>query len=314
MNDWYGKRYHSLNAFFKNKFGEKVYRVSLDAGFTCPNRDGTKGTEGCIYCGEEGARASYVNPAKSVREQLIDGMEIIKRRYKAEKFIAYFQAYTNTYAPADKLKSIYNKALSSPEVIGISVGTRPDCIDEEKINMLESITEKKLVIIEYGIQSMKAETLKLINRGHTVENSVNSIRLTKNKKGIYVLAHVILGLPGEDFSDMENTVKALVNLCVDAFKFHHLYIEKGTFLESMYRNKTLKLLSLEEYTDILCRLLPIIPENIVIHRLFGQCSKENLIAPLWTLNKAKNIALLDRLLKEKNIMQGMSFQELYSNG
>ncbi len=301
---WLGKPYHSLNAFFREKFGEKVYRISIDAGFTCPNRDGTKGTGGCIYCNEEGSRSGYVIPGTSITIQLKNGMEIINKRYRASKYLVYFQPYTNTYAPVNVLESIYREALKFDDVVGMSIGTRPDCIDEEKLSLLESIAENKLVIIEFGVQSLKNETLNFINRGHSAEETINAIIQTKKRKKILVLAHVIFGLPGESSGDMINTIQKLIKLGIDAFKFHHLYVERRTMLERLYLENKFRPLELSEYLDILLKIIPILPENIVIHRLFGQCQRDNLISPLWTLDKSKNIAALENLMTEKGLFQG----------
>jgi radical SAM protein (TIGR01212 family) len=300
------KHYHTANAYFQSVFGEKVHRVSIDAGFSCPNRDGTKGIGGCIYCNEAGSRARYVEPEKSVRDQVLQGIDSLGKKFDVRKFIAYFQAYSNTYADVSILGKIYSEALDFPEIVGISIGTRPDCINSEKLALIEKIAEEKWVMVEYGAQTMKNQTLELINRGHSVNETISAIQETKKRKNIQVLAHLIFGLPGEDFSDMKQSVKELVDLGVDAFKFHHLYVEKNTALEIMLNKGQVRLLKLEEYLELLCDIIPNLPERIVLHRLFGECAKENLIAPIWTLEKNKNLALLGRLLAEKNIRQGGS--------
>lgn len=305
MKTWHGKRYHSLNSYFLEHFNEKVYRVSIDAGFTCPNRDGTKGTGGCVYCGEEGARASYVDPDKSVKEQLKEGMKLIRERTKAKKFVAYFQAYSNTYLDdIDALEKIYLDALDFPDVVGISIGTRPDCVNGNVLDMLQKLSEKTWLLIEYGVQSMNDSTLKEINRRHTADDIVKAVEMTKKRVGINVLAHVIFGLPKETRKVMTQTVDELVRLGVDAFKFHHLYVEKNTQLEQLYYADKVKMLTLEEYLDILCEVIPTVPGHVVLHRLFGQCSKEKLVAPRWTLDKNANLEKLDRILEQKGIWQG----------
>jgi uncharacterized protein len=281
-----------------------VHRVSLDAGFTCPNRDGLIGTGGCIYCNEEGARAGYVDPEESITGQLEKGIDVVHKKYGAEKFIAYFQAYTNTYAGTEKLRELYYEALAHPSVIGISIGTRPDCIDPEKLDLIEEIASKYFVILEYGAESMKPESLIWMKRRHGVDETVKAIVETKKRKNIQVLAHLIFGLPGENPEDMKNSIVSLIGLSVDAFKFHHLYVEKNTALETLYLENKLKTLKLDEYLNILAGILPDIPRNIVIHRLFGECSRDKLAAPLWTADKTKNSNALDRLLEERNIYQG----------
>jgi hypothetical protein len=304
-----GKAYNSLSYFLKQKFGEKIYRVSIDAGFSCPNRDGTKGVGGCIYCNEKGARAGYVNPDVDVKEQIRRGMEIIRGRYKAKKFIAYFQAYSNTYAPVEKLREIYAPALEFPEIAGISIGTRPDCIDNEKLNLIEEIAQRKYTIIEYGVQSMKKTSLETISRAHGVDDTIRAINDTKKRKNIDILAHLIFGLPGETKDDMTETVRILVELGVTAFKFHHLYIEKGTALEKLYNCGLYSPLGLDEYTDILSEVISIIPPRVVIHRLFGQCDRENLIAPLWTIDKQRLITEFELELEKRGITQGCRFKK-----
>jgi uncharacterized protein len=306
--NWHGKRYHSLNSFFLEHFNEKVYRVALDAGFTCPNRDGTKGTGGCIYCNEEGSRASYVDPKKSVKEQLKEGIRLIHSRTGAKKFIAYFQAYTNTYHDdVDFLEKLYTEALNVPDVVGLSIGTRPDCVPDPVLDMLEKIAENHYVLLEFGAQSMKDSTLKDINRRHSAADMTDAVTRVKKRAGIDVLAQVIFGLPKEKTADMKNSVLELVRMGVNAFKFHHLYVEKNTLLEKLYYAEKLPLLTLEEYLEILCAVIPLLPERVVLHRLFGQCSKETLVAPHWTLDKNANLEKLEKLLEERKIMQGSAF-------
>ena len=305
MKTWHGKRYNSLNSFFLEHFNEKVYRVSVDAGFTCPNRDGTKGTGGCIYCGEEGARAAYVDPSKSVKDQLKEGTRLIRERTKAKKFLAYFQAYSNTYHDnVDALEKIYLEALDVPGVAGISIGTRPDCVNGPILDMLQQLSEKTWLMVEYGVQSMNEGTLREINRRHTVNDIVQAVEMTKKRPGINVLAHVIFGLPKETRGDMIDSVKQLVGLGVDAFKFHHLYVEKNTTLERLYYADKVKMLTLDEYLGVLLEVIPSLPEHVVLHRLFGQCSADKLVAPHWTLDKNGNQDKLDKLLEEKGVWQG----------
>lgn len=297
------KCYHTFNAFLREKFGEKVYRVSLDAGFTCPNRDGFLGTGGCIYCNEAGSRAGYVDPEIPAREQFAKGAEIIRRKYNARKFIAYFQAYTNTYAPPEKLREIYSEVTSHPDVVGISIGTRPDMIDPAKLDAVADAACGKWALIEYGAQSMRDETLRRIRRMHSVADTENAIRLTR-ERGIDVLAHVIFGLPGETPDIMKQSVARLVELGVNAFKFHHLYVEKGTALEAMYHRGEFEVIAKQDYMELLLEVIPTLPRETVIHRLFGQCSPDTLIAPSWTLHKNELIRELEKLLEKREISQG----------
>ncbi|MEJ5285392.1 MAG: TIGR01212 family radical SAM protein [Brevinematales bacterium] len=296
------ERYLSANEYFKKIFGEKVQRISIDAGFSCPNRDGTKGIGGCIYCSSTGSKASYTNSTLSVKEQIEDGLKLFKN--KARKFIAYFQAFSNTYAHLTKLKEIYKPAIEHPDVVGISIGTRPDCIDDEKLDYFEEIAKEKFLIIEYGVQTLNDSSLLFINRGHNSAQSIEAIRKTKKRKNINIVAHLIFLLPEDNLENMIYTIKTLVDEGVNGFKFHHLYVERNTTIEKLYTEGKINLLELEEYIEILGKVISILPQDIVLHRLFGDCSKDNLIAPLWTLNKTANINLLRKYLTEKDIYQG----------
>jgi len=304
FDKWQGKRYHSLNAFLRNKFGEPVYRISLDAGFSCPNRDGTKGWGGCTYCNESGSRAAYVEPDLSITEQLKKGKAFIQKKYGAKKFIAYFQAYTNTYADINTLEKIYKEALNFPDIVAIAIGTRPDCIDNQKLDLLEEISRDVLVILEMGAQSMKEETLLKINRQHTAKETLNAFTEARKRKSLHLLSHLIFGLPDETADDMISSVKILLETGIDAFKFHHLYIEKGSTMENDWKKGKIKLLSRDEYINILLSIIPILPERIVIHRLFGDCNPQKLIAPEWTIEKANNLHLFERRLEEMDVYQG----------
>lgn len=229
------KPYNDYSAYLKNKYGCKVYRVGLDAGFSCPNRDGTKGSGGCIYCCDSGSRAVYTDPTKSIKEQLTSRIESLKRTKGAAKFIAYFQAFTNTYAPAEKLKTIYDQILGFDEIVGISIGTRPDTLDNDKAKLISSYSNRYETWIEFGLQSIHNKTLKAINRGHTFEDFLEAFELAK-KHGLLVSTHVILGLPGETREEMLQTSRMLGKLRVDAVKIHLLHILKGSQLEKLYND------------------------------------------------------------------------------
>jgi radical SAM protein (TIGR01212 family) len=300
--------YTDLNSFLRARFGERVYRVSVDAGFTCPNRDGTKGLGGCIYCSESGSRASYVEPDVPVAEQLRRGKELIARRYGVRKFIAYFQPYSNTYlsngASVETLDRIYKGALAGPDIAGIAIGTRPDTVDPRIIGLLSDIARERLVILEYGAQSMKDVVLKRINRGHTAADTEKAFGMSRGR-GLHLVAHLIFGLPGETSADMIEGVMRLAELGADGFKFHHLYIEKNTRAERMYAGGEIDLMSREEYIDVLCEVIARLPERIVLHRVFGQCAPENLSAPEWTLDKHGNLDYLRKVLRERGVRQGI---------
>ncbi|OHD55903.1 MAG: TIGR01212 family radical SAM protein [Spirochaetes bacterium GWF1_49_6] len=301
-----GELYTGLNGFLHGRFGERVYRVSVDAGFTCPNRDGTKGRGGCAYCNESGSRAAYVEPKVPVAEQLRRGKEIIARMYGVRKFIAYFQPYSNTYGvPVETLEHLYRSALEEPDIAGIAIGTRPDAVSPAIIELLADIARERLVILEYGAQSMRDDVLERITRGHTAADTEAAFGMSRGK-GIHLAAHLIFGLPGETPDDMIAGAIRLVELGADGFKFHHLYIEKNTRAERMYAAGEIGVLSRDEYIEILCGVIPRLPERIVLHRLFGQCAPETLAAPEWTLDKNGNLDLLRKVLRERGIRQGMN--------
>lgn len=296
--------YTSLSSYFKSRFGENVYRVSVDAGFTCPNRDGSKGFGGCSFCGEEGARASYIEPHQSLRDQLQFGMEGIRKRSGVRKFIAYFQAYSNTYADLNTLKETFETVLEFPEIVGISVGTRPDCVDEEKLSMMNDLAKGRYFLIEYGVQSVHDQSLLEMNRGHVAETSFRAIEMTKRYPNLRVLAHLIFGLPGESYEMMMESVRKITNAGIHALKFHHLFIERGTVLSEIYKNKPFPVLSHFDYIDLLVDALRITPKECVIHRLFGDPEPERLVAPVWPLDKPKLLRNLTRRMKELCASQG----------
>ena len=276
------------NDYLREKYGCKVYRIAVDAGFTCPNRDGTKGTGGCIYCNSDGSRAAYINKAVPVKEQLRTRIIYLKDTKGAKKFIAYFQAFTNTYAPIDKLKEAYDSVLEFEDIVGMSIGTRPDAVDSEKLKLISSYKDRYEVWIEYGLQSIHDKTLKLINRGHLYADFLNAVKLAK-KSGILVSAHVILGLPGETKYDMIETAKKLSGLNIDGIKIHVLHVLKGSALEKMYREGGINMLGQNEYINLVCAFLNNLPPDIIVQRITGQGNRENHIAPLWALDKAGTI-------------------------
>lgn len=298
------KRYNQYSQYLEKLFGCKVYKITLDAGFNCPNRDGTVSSGGCIFCDEHGSFSKAHSNTLSITEQLNTGVERLSTRFKAEKFISYFQAYSNTYAHVDHLKKLYDEAVSHEKVVGLSIGTRPDCVDKEKIDLISSYAESKLVWVEYGLQSIHDKTLQYINRGHSAEDFIKAVKLTQNK-GINICAHVIIGLPGETKKDMLETAKTLADLGIDGVKIHLLCVLKNTKLEKMYYNKDFQLLSPEEYTDTVCDFLEILPEETTIHRLAGNGLKEILVAPNWLGQKFKLLNMIDNELERRNSYQGI---------
>ncbi|MCX7765307.1 MAG: TIGR01212 family radical SAM protein [Candidatus Sumerlaeia bacterium] len=300
-------RYNSFSRHLREKFGCRVHRVAVDAGFTCPVRNGTKGKEGCLYCDEAGARAAYCEPQLSIREQVQQGIAMMRHRFKAEKFIVYFQPYTNTYAPVDKLREVYDSALNVDEnIIGLAIGTRPDCVSDEVLDLLALYNTKYYLWLEYGLQSASNETLKRINRGHSVEDFVNAVQRT-HQRGIRVCAHVILGLPEEKREEMLASADLINQLKIEGVKIHSLYISRGAPLAKLYQEGKIKLLTLEEYIQVVCDYLEYLSPEVLIHRLVGEARIGDLIAPLWCGNKTRVLNLINAELTKRNSFQGRKF-------
>jgi radical SAM protein (TIGR01212 family) len=301
------KLYYTLNEFLKEKFGEKVKKIPLDAGLTCPNRDGTKGFGGCIYCDPKGSGTGLYKEGKSLDEQLRYFLELFKKK-NFKKFIAYFQSFSNTYAPLEKLKKLYNIVFMDPSIVGLAIGTRPDCIDENVVNLLKTYQEKGYYLwIELGLQSIYNETLKLINRGHTFEDFLKAYHLLK-ENDIPVVVHIIFGLPKETKEMMMETVKTLAKLKIDGIKFHALYIPKGSKMEEMYLKGEYKPLEMEEYVELVALALTYLPPSTVIHRVCSEAKEEDILAPTWVSKKMEVINLLRKFMSERNLYQGKNYQ------
>jgi len=298
------KRYRDLNSFLKDRFGVRVQKIPLDAGLGCPNRDGTISTNGCIYCDRRGSgTGALTERGLSIREQLDQGIRWAFRRYGARKFISYFQSYTNTYAPLDHLKELYDTSLSHPAVVGISVSTRPDCVNEDVLDLLKSYQDRYMVWLELGLQSSHNRTLSLINRGHDVEAFQKSVDLAC-RKGIEVCAHVILGLPGEQKEDMIQTARYISSLPVQGVKIHLLYIIKGTELARIYSKGDYRCLEMDEYADLVVEFIEHLRSDMVIHRLTGDPLSGQLIAPQWALRKTDILDLINKRFEQKDTYQG----------
>jgi len=295
--------YNDYSSYLKAKYSCRVYRIGLDAGFSCPNRDGTKGTGGCVYCNAGGSRSAYTDPEVSVEEQLASRIARLKAEKAAEKFIAYFQAFTNTYAPVGRLKTAYDSVLPFKEVVGISIGTRPDCIDREKLELIASYRDRYDVWLEYGLQSMHDRTLKALNRGHGLKDFLSAFDLTK-RCGISVCVHVILGLPGETRSDMIETARKISEIKADGVKIHLLHVLKGSLLEKLYEEGKAPLLEQDEYAGLACDFLENLSPDIVIQRLTGEGERESHIAPLWALDKIGTIGKIRKTLEMRGSCQG----------
>lgn len=302
-----GKRYNSFVGYFKRKYGERLQKIVLDAGFTCPNRDGSVGRGGCTYCDNAAFHPSYSTPGKSIRQQLDEGIEFHKVRYRTtEHYLAYFQAYSNTYAPLERLRQLYEEALSHPQVVGIVIGTRPDCVDEAKLDYLAELAQKHVVIVEYGIESCYDVTLRRINRGHDFETARRAVEMTA-ERGIDVGVHFILGLPGETRQMMLDACRMINDLPVRSVKFHQLQIVKGTRMEREYaeRPEDFERFSLDEYLDFFVDVLERLRPTLSIERFVGEVPPRFVNETPWGLiRNVELLRLLDRRLEERATWQG----------
>ena len=298
------KRYNDLNTYYRNLFGCRVQKISLDAGLSCPNRDGKVSTGGCIYCNQWGSGTGAHSRGVSITDQLLLGKKTLAQRYKAKKFIAYFQSFSNTYASLDKLKSLYEEALSGEDVVGLSIGTRPDCIDEAILDLLESYAGNYLIWVEYGLQSAHNATLDLINRGHDFRCFKNTVAATHKRRGLNICTHIILGLPGEDKNQMLETAKQLALSGINGIKIHLLYVIKGTRLEKLYHQGGYQCLGQQEYVDLVCDFLERLPPDMVIQRLTGDPHPAELVAPTWALNKSQTLNMIKARLAARDTWQG----------
>lgn len=298
------EKYYKFSTYFKNKgFKERVQKITVDAGFSCPNRNGKISDNGCIYCNNEGFSPNTRKNFGSIEEQITKGI----KHSSAKKFIVYFQAYTNTYAPLDKLKQIYDSARKFENVIGISIATRPDCVNKDVIGLIASYTKDYEVWIEYGLQTIHRETLEFINRGHLYEDFLKAVDMTRNKKDIKICAHVIVGLPFEDKGMIIETAKSIGALRLDGVKIHPIHIIKGTRLEGLYKEGRFKVLELDEYVDLAVNFLEHLWPETVIQRISADCPKELLIAPSWILDKSNLLQQIEEKLSERDTYQGKFF-------
>ena len=299
------ERYYRFSTYFKNKgFKSRVHKVTVDAGFSCPNRDGKVSKDGCIYCNNQGFSPNARLASKlSIEEQIKKGIDVLRRRVKAQKFIVYFQAYTNTYAQPEELKKIYDTAGKFKDVIGISIATRPDCIDGQIIDLIGSYTKDYEVWIEYGLQSIHKKTLEFINRGHLYEDFLKAVEETKKKKEIKICGHVIIGLPFEDEAMMLETAKEMGRLKLDAIKIHPLHIVKNTELEKMYAKSLFKALEFDEYINLTVKFLEHLWPETVIQRMSADCPKDLLVAPFWIQDKSRLLRAIEAKLAKENTFQ-----------
>lgn len=297
------KRYHTYNYYLKNKYHQKVAKVALNADFTCPNRDGTKGWGGCIFCSSSGSGDYAGNINDSLESQFEKISAVMKKKWPQCAFIAYFQANTNTYGPLSKIKNMIKPFLENEQVKGIALATRPDCLDEETVRYLAAINHQKDIYIELGLQTIHEKTSHLINRGHSYQEFLDGLNLLR-KYNLDVCVHIINGLPGETKEMMIETAKTVGQLDIQAIKIHMLYVIKNTVLEKMYDAGKFSMLSREEYIDLVVQQLRYIPEHVVIERLTGDGKVSDLIAPLWSIKKVTIINDIDKKMRTDNIYQG----------
>lgn len=297
------KHYYPYSKYLKETFNKKVYKITLDAGLYCPNRDGTISFGGCLFCDEVGSY-SRCNQKISIKDQIQTSIEKLSAQFKAEAFIAYFQSYSNTYANVEKLKKIYDSVFEFDKIVSIAIGTRPDCVDEEKLDLISSYPEPW---VEYGLQSAKDETLKFLNRGHDFECFKNAVIKTK-EKGIKVCAHIILGLPNENKKDMMETAKKLADLNIDSIKIHMLTILKDSPLAKMYFENPFYLMDMEQYSEIVCDILEILPKTCNIQRIAGSGYSETTICPKWVNRRFEILNMIDKIMLRRNSFQGDKFK------
>lgn len=303
-----GKRYIDYSSYIKLQFGERVQKISLDIGFTCPNKDGSKGYGGCTYCNNSTFNPDYCVPQKSITQQLNEGISFFSKKYKAQKYLAYFQAYTNTYDDINNLKVLYEEALAVPGVIGLVIGTRPDCVSEEIIDYLSRLSKDYYISLEYGIESTNNDTLKLVNRCHTFQETIDAYNISKNK-GIHLGGHIILGLPKENKQDLLNHAYEISQLPIKTLKIHHLQIVKNSIMGVKYKRKPddFNLFELNNYVEFVSKFITHLRPDIIIERFISEAPRDLLIAPDWGGYKNFEIvAKIDKYLTENKMYQGQN--------
>lgn len=301
------RRYNSFGSYIKKRFGTTVYKVNVDAGFTCPNRDGTISTSGCVFCNNNSFRPGSCTSSLSISEQIRNGIAYVKKRYKAENFLVYFQPFTNTYAPVDVLERLYREALSEPYVIGLAIGTRPDTVDEEKIALLQTLAEKYFILVEYGMQSIYEKTLEFINRGHDYNTFLKALDLTKDK-GIFIGAHIIVGFPTETREEMILMADEISHIPIDFLKIHQLQVVRDTPLAIMYGENPFHVFEYEEYLEFISEFIEKLSPRIILQRLFATAPDDILIAPRWGKSRQQILRDIEKRLEEKDTYQGKNMK------
>ncbi len=302
------KRYTDYNSYLRNLYGQRVQKISIDAGLSCPNRDGLLSEKGCIYCNAKGSGSGLFKKGLSIKQQIETGKIGAIKKYKAKKFLAYFQSFSNTYTTCEHIGQMVDEALSCEGVVGIAMGTRPDCIDEKKLDLLESYTRDYLIWLEYGLQSVHDTTLTLINRGHTYADFVNAVELTRGR-GINICTHIILGLPGEDKKMMLESAKILSDTPINGIKIHLLYVIKGTNLETMWQKGEYTPMEQEAYVETVCDFLELLPKDIIIQRITGDPHSDELQAPMWAGRYRETFNMIQHTLEKRNSYQGIRFNK-----
>ncbi len=292
--------YNPIHKYWRERHGGRVQKVSLDAGFTCPNRDGTKAVGGCIYCNNDSFNFS---PNATIREQLEVGIKHARRRFGAKKFMAYFQAYTNTYASPDHLQKLYSAIYDFPEVIGLAIGTRPDCVPDDVLRVIEGFVASHEVWLEYGLETSSDDSLRRLNRAHTFAEFKDAILRTAGR-GIKIATHIITGIPWEDDAQMLRTAHEVAALPVDGIKIHNLHIVRGTALEKMHEKSPLRLLTMQKYAEVAARILEILPPQMMILRLTADCPADLLIAPDWCNRRREILSAIETELETRGSFQG----------
>ena len=300
------KRYHTWNYYLRNTFGEKIFKVSINAGFTCPNIDGKVAYGGCTYCSKEGSGDFAGNPKDNLIKQFKEIKEMMLKKWPTAKYIGYFQAYTNTYAPLDVLKEKYETILEQEDVVGLSISTRPDCLEDDVVEYLAELNERTNLWVELGLQTIHDSTSKIINRGHDYKTFLEGVEKLK-AKNIKTVVHIINGLPGEDYNMMMETAKAVADLNVHGIKIHLLHVIKDTPMARMLDKNMMSLMTKEDYVNLVCDQLEILPPEMVIHRLTGDGKKEDLVGPLWSLKKWEVLNAINDTLKERDSYQGIKY-------
>ncbi|MBW6481488.1 MAG: TIGR01212 family radical SAM protein [Vicingaceae bacterium] len=303
------KPYNDYSTFIKNKFGERVQKISLDTGFTCPNRDGTKGVGGCTYCNNNTFNPYYCKPSKSITQQLDEGIGFFSKKYQTNQYLAYFQAYTNTYADIELVKELYLEAINHPKIIGLVIGTRPDCINAELIAFLSDLATKHYIALEFGVESTINRTLDFINRCHTFEETIAAYELAKNK-GLHLGAHLIIGLPGESREEMLNHAVKLSKLPINTLKIHQLQVVKHTMMAQQLKSEPslFNLFELDDYIEFICEFVALLRPDIIIERFISESPPHLLIAPKWNgLKNFEIVAKIEKRMAERNLWQGKNF-------